>query len=78
MATGGVSARVAEPFARLHAAHDTRRIVNATEAARPFRSLHVCAMPRGVGGGGGKGGVRLCLVVGEDGNDACYHGGCTC
>ena len=50
VAAGGIPARVTEPLARLHAAHDARRVVNATETACPFGSLRVCGIPRGRGG----------------------------
>lgn len=40
--TRSVTARVAEPFSRLHTTHDARRVMNAAETARPFRSLDVC------------------------------------
>ena len=58
VAAGGVAARVAEPLAGLHTAHDARRVVNATEAARPFGGLHVCGVPRG----GGEGCVLICWL----------------
>lgn len=42
VAARSIAARVAEPLARFHATHDTRRVVDAAETTGPFRSLNVC------------------------------------